>query len=128
VPEKYGGKTVKFGLVTDAEKIILQSRDWTVTPVKSEYDEKYKKRYPKEIEFKVQGDKVSLSGNLKLVRVLERMDVFAQLNVALKTIVYTFIAKPVFYRCLNNYQVDLSINNQHETLTGNGLDEVVFIK
>ena len=128
VPEKYGGKTVKFGLVTDAEKIILQSRDWSVTPVKSEYDEKYKKRYPKEIELKVQGDKVSLSGNLKLVRVLERMDVFAQLNVALKTIVYTFIAKPVFYRCLNNYQVELSINNQHETLSGNGLDEVVFIK
>jgi len=128
VPEKYGGKTVKFGLVTDAEKIILQSRDWTVTPVKSEYDEKYKKRYPKEIELKVQGDKVGLSGDLKLVLVLERMDVFAQLNVALKTIVYTFIAKPVFYRCSNQYQLELTTNNKKETLSGKGLNEVVFIK
>lgn len=128
VPEKYGGKTVKFGMVTDADKIILQSRDWTVTPVKFEYDGKYKKQYPREIEIKVQGDKVALSENLKLARVLERMDVFAQLNVALRAFVYTFIAKPVFYRCQNQYQLELTANNKKETLTGKGLNEVVYIK
>lgn len=128
VPEKYGGKTVKFGMITDSQKILFQSREWTVTPVKFEYDGKYKKQYPKEIVLKVQGDKVSLSGNLKLVRVLERMDVFAQLNVALKAIVYTFIAKPVFYRCQNQYQLELTVNNKKEMLNGKGLNEVVYIK
>lgn len=53
---------------------------------------------------------------------------FAQLNVALKAIVYTFIAKPVFYRCQNHYQLELTANNKKETLTGKGLNEVVYIK
>jgi hypothetical protein len=126
--EKYGSRKVRLGVVTDSQKIILQSRDWEVKTLKSEYDDKYKKQYPSEIGLSVRGDDVSLAGDLKLVRVLEKMDVFAQLNVALKTIVYAFIAKPVFYRCQNQYQLELTAGGKKQTLTGKGLNEVVYIK
>ena len=126
--EKYGGKRVKFGVITDREKILLQSRDWSIVPTKTAFDQKFKKEYPEEIEVKVSGEKVGLKGNLKLLRILEKMDVFAHLNPALKTIVYTFIAKPIFYRCQNQYQLELTLEGRKEILTGKGLHEVVYVK
>ena len=126
--EKYGGGSVKFGVITDQEKIIYQGRNWIVEPVKYAHDAKYGKDYPEMISLKTGGEKVILSGNVKVERVLEKLDVFANLNMALRGIVYTFIAKPVFYRCQNQYQIELMVNGKKEILTGKGFNETVYIK
>jgi len=49
-------------------------------------------------------------------------------SLAHKSIFYTFIAKPVFYRCRNRRQAELFIDGRKELLAGKGLNESVYIK
>jgi valyl-tRNA synthetase len=67
----------------------------------------------------------TLFDNKKLI---EKMDILSNLNPISRGFVKTFIANPVYYRVLSDFDMEVVPQKGGSSLTGKALYEIIFIK
>jgi hypothetical protein len=126
--QDYEPSRITLALVAEGDRIIYQGKQATIKLSDPVMDHEYRYAYPRYIGYQVSDETFSLIGSVEVKRLLERMAVLSHLNPVLRGVVHTFIAKPVYYRCLNEYVMIYEYGEDSTRLEGEALTEVVFVK
>ncbi len=126
--EEYAPDKIVLALAAEGNRIIYQGSQAEVEFGDLVKDDEYGYSYPREISLEIKDEGFSLTGQLKVKRLLERIVVLSHINSLLRGIVHTFIARPVYYRCLNEFELVMDDGGGPNKIQGEALNEVVFIK
>jgi hypothetical protein len=125
---EYEPRKIIYVMVAEGDKIIYQGNKLELGFADLVRDDEYGYAWPKTVSVKIEDGNFSLTGQLKIERLLERIVVLSHLNPVLRGLVHSFIAKPVYYRCLNHADLVMSAGGKTAEIEGEAVNEVVFIK
>jgi len=125
---EYTPRKIIYVLVAEGDKIIYQGNQLELGWSDLVRDDEYGYAWPKTVSVKIEDGNFSLSGQLHIERLLERIVVLSHLNAMIRSVVYTFVGKPVYYRCLNHADLHISAGGRTAEIKGEAVNEVVFIK
>ena len=133
-PEKYGSTRLPWLMVTDDEKILYATTAVTLETSNFVRDDKVGYSYPMDFDLKVDDGRFKLTGSVRSKVLIERFDIFSDINFALRTLAKAFFSRPITYRFLSDYDVTFELLPQGEggkiveRVQGKGLGEVLFVK
>ena len=125
---EYEPRKLVYVLVAEGDKIIYQGNQLELGFGDLVRDDEYGYAWPRTVSVKIEDGNFSLSGQLKIERLLERIVVLSHLNPMLRGVLYTFVGKPVYYRCLNHADLVIRAGGKTAEIKGQAVNEVVFIK
>lgn len=113
----YGKEPLRYLLITQGNKILAETFNFTVTPTATYTDKKHDNRYKVDESFNVSASGISGSVTKKQMR--SRKDQLANLNFAARQIAKQF-SQPMLY----DYDVDFSFEVKGQKIEGVGRYEV----
>lgn len=125
---KYGGKNTGFAAAFFSEGSICQSKKYVVSTGEPVADKEFGYSYPMRIDFGLEGADCSLKGVLLGKKLIEKMDILSNLHPISRGFVKTFIANPVYYRVLSDFEMEYPAQKGSSALRGKALYEIIFIK
>lgn len=124
---KYGGRSLGFAAAFYHDGSHRETRSYTVSPEDPVRDAEYGYAYPMRIDFRISGPGCFMKGRLRGKKLLEKMDILSNLHPVSRAFVKTFIANPVYYRVLSEFEIDGDSGGRITTLSGEAVYEIVFL-
>jgi len=126
--EEYTPGKISMIMIGEGNRIVAQGNSLDLAFSRPLSDPEYGYAYPGAIAVKGSGPGLTITGEITSKRLLERVVVLSHLNTMIRSIVHAFIAKPVYYRCLNDYRLTVNYGGADHQLAGEAVNETVFIK
>lgn len=132
-PQKYGSRRVPWLVVADDREILYATLDVEQTLARHRIDRETKYEYPTIMGLAVDEPGLRLTADVEALRILDRFDVFADLNPALRFVAKAFFHRPILFRFMSRYRIDLKLAATEErpaveeVLEGKGMSEVIFV-
>lgn len=126
--DDYQPGRIVLALAGEGNKIVWQGSTLELKLSDLTKDDEFGYAWPGKAEVKLGDGAYTLTGTITNQRLLERIVVLSHLPTMVRGIVHTFIAKPVYYRCLNNFDFTVKQGGAERKLAGEAVNEVVFIR
>ncbi len=133
-PETYGSQRIPWVQIVDNNRILYATCNVGQQLSNFQTDQETGYQYPTRIELRIDEPQCRMKVAIDALRSLERFDVFSDLNPTLRVLAKTFFHRPIFYRFLSEYVIDLRLEPREdiplivEHMAGKGVSEVVFVK
>ncbi len=133
-PEKYGDQRVPWLLVTDNQQILYATGNVERKLFRYRKDPESGYEVPWHMELKVTDPGFRLDARVEAESVLDRFDVFSDLNRTLRFLAKTFFHRPIIFRFLSRYEIRVQLDEEadrpelQEQISGKGMSEVLFVK
>jgi len=133
-PERYGSTRVPWVQIVDDQRVLYATLAVKQNLSGYETDKETGYRYPTKIGLAVADPFCTMAVSIDARRPLERFDVFSDLNPTLRVVAKAFFHRPIFYRFMSSYRIDLRLEPREgvpplaQKVEGEGVSEVVFVK
>jgi len=133
-PEKYGSRRIPWLQVADDQAVLWGTLNvdqklsgYTADPASGD-------RYPTVMELSVADPGFRLAAKVQVQSLLERFDVFSDLNPALRLVAKAFFHRPIIFRFKSRYDISVRMDPAagrralDHAFTGTGMSEVLFVR
>ena len=133
-PEAYGSRRVPWLLVADNESIRYATLNVQQKLSGYRKDSKSGYEYPTLMELAVSDPGFRLNARVESMEIIDRFDVFSDLNPALRFLAKAFFHRPIIFRFMSRYAISMEQDpgtgtpGFQQDLKGKGMSEVLFVQ
>ncbi len=126
--EKYNGKRICMIMLSGKGKTVFSSDSYNINYLEHSEPDEFKNVYPTAVLITASDEDIELRIKIKTGKSLEKIDILGSLNPVTRSIIKTFIAKPMIYRFSAKAEIELKKDDKKEVLEGFGTLEVDFME
>jgi hypothetical protein len=129
-PEKFGNTRVPWIMITDEKRMLYATTAVDMVPSDFVVDEGSGYSYPMQMDLKVNDGTCELTAKMRPKELVERFDIFQDLNFALRTVAKMFISRPIIFRFMSDFDIEFKLKGMPEKkkVLCTGVHEVLFVK
>ncbi len=119
---------IPTAVVTEGNAVTLASHQFEISESDATADEKHDNyMIPGKISFKSTGG-TPFNGEITMTKRLQRQDAVAEFNFFERTMIKMFVARPMLYRFLNDWTVNIGEGEAARTVGSKGVSEVMILR
>ncbi len=122
----YGQKKVQNGLIGKGGKILASSDNYSLETTKTQKDKESGYEWPKTITVDFDSNGVKVTGTVRTVATIQRMDMLAELKWPIQVFIRTFVSNPWLYRLRGRYDLNVTINGETQHITGETMPGLLY--